>query len=546
MKLRKDLILIISISFFVAVINVLIVIVGTLKIPPGSAYLAVGHYFLDYFEYVQQIVQGMRGRWLVNNPFTPNDPTETFIGWGQYLIYGKIANLFHWSPYFTYWFIVFILSIILCLLLFQLIKQLIPQESFFFQLMTWLLSIFAAPFVKIFSENSQLKIVAFDFWYAPMSLFHRFGGVPHQLMITTLVAALLILLSQLFTNFSKLNWKQLVGRSLIITALIIFLLTFAPFPVISLISSLVVTGWIYLNKFLVKNSKKEVGSLILFLGLTLVIVLPAALIIQRSHDVGDLFKRAITWETAQFHYPFIWELLATTGPILIFVPFGIIPFLKQNSPLRWLFFFFTVFSYFYFYTPLALFFGTHNGRFLNPVSYVLFGTLTILGMKTVTGWLTKKRILFNSLVFAFLIYFLLVTYVIYRSFAGIDRLSYLPKQLISAIKLLDQYPDNKAVLTSPPLSLGLIVPAIVDRKVYLGRSIFTPDYEQRTTISDRFYRGLLPAEQAKKLIIDNNIGYVILAQLEAVEAGYQADNLEKYPFLKKIFENEAVKIYKVF
>lgn len=537
----KQSLLLISISIFIAVINILIVIVGAFKIPKGSAYLAVGHYFLDYFEYVQQIVQGMRGQWLVDNPYTINDPTRTFIGWGQYLIYGKIANIFHWSPYFAYWFIVFILSIVLCLLLFQLVKQLLPKESFFFQLMAWLLSLFAAPFIKIFIENNQLKIVPFNFWYAPMNIFYRFGGVPHHMLTTVLVAFSLLFIAKLLTNLDEFSWKQLFCKTLIISLTLIFLLTFAPFQVINIISALAVVSWFYLNQHLVKDAQKKIAKLIFFLGLSLIIIVPTAVFIRTFHQSGDLFKRTIAWETAQQSYPSLWIVLATTGPILIFIPFAIKDFFKSSSPLRLLFFFFTVFSYLFYYSPLAVYLGSHNGRFITPANYILFGVLTFLGMKTVSYWLTKNKILLIGLIVIFLSYFLLITINIYRSFGGIDRLSYLPKELISGIKILDKQPDKKVVLTSPPLSLGVIVPVLVDRKVYLGRPMWTPDYENKIVLVDQFYRGQMTVEQAQQLVIKNNIGYVILSPLES----YQAINIEKYPFLKKIFENKEVKIYYV-
>ena len=385
---------------------------------------------------------------------------------------------------------------------------------------TWLLSIFAAPFVKILTENNRLKIVPFDFWYAPMSIFQRFGGVPHHLLTTILVAFLLLFIAKLLTHLDRLRLKQLAYKTLIVGLSLIFLLTFAPFQVINILSSLTIVGWFFLNQYLARNDKKVKG-LIIFISLTFVLVLPTAIIIKTFHQSGELFERTIVWETAQQSYPPLWLVMAATGPILIFIPFAIKDFFKLSSPLRLLFFFFTVFSHLFYYTPLAVYLGSHNGRFLTPANYILFGVLTFLGMKAVSRRLSKNKKLLIGFIGVFLGYFLLVTVNIYRSFAGVDRLSYLPKQLITGIKTLDSYSDQKAVLTSPPLSLGLIVPVIVDRKVFIGRVMWTPDYDTKLALTDQFYRGQMTIDQAKKLLADNNIGYVILAQQEVLEAGYQ-------------------------
>lgn len=542
----NKLIIVVFIAFFVALLNVSKVIIGALQTTKDTAYLAVGHYMFDYFIYIQQIVQGMRGHWLVENPFTPNDQSKTFIAYGQYLLIGKFAKIFHWSPYFAYWFTLFVLSVILSLLIFYLIKRLLPNENFFLQISAWLLSLFATPFIKIINVNNHFNIIPYEYWYAPMDIFHRFGSLPHHLTSAILIVLVLLLTDRVISCLGSINWLRLLKKTLMIGLLLVFMLTFTPFQVINLMSSFLIVGWIYFNLYLLKNNKKGVLKLIIFLGLILIIVIPSAIYIKISLQSIDYFKKASLWEMTQQNYPGFWEFIAVTGPILIFIPFGIKTFFKSTVPLKLLFFFYTFFCYIYFYSPLAFFFGSHNGRFVNPIIYVLFGVLTILGMKAVTGRLTKKPILLTGILVVFLGYFLIVTSVIYKSLPGVDVFSYFPKELITGIKVLDRQPDKKAVLTSPMMHLGLIVPIIVDRKVYLGRSFSTPDFENKTVIVHQFYEGIMTSEQAKQLVIENNIGYVILSSLETHQFGdYKASTLEAYPFLKKIYENKAVKVFKV-
>jgi len=538
------LIFVVFLSFFVALLSVSKVIIGALQTTKDAAYLAVGHYFFDYFVYIHHIAQGMRGHWLVDNPYTPFDQSKTFIAFGQYLLMGKLAKIFHWSPYFTFWFFVFVLTVILCLLIFYLIKRLLPNENFFLQISAWLLSIFATPFIKITSIDNHLKIIPYEYWYAPISIFHRFGVLPHQLISTILIILVLLLVDRIISRLDSLKWSHLLNRTSVVGLLLIFLLTFVPFQVINLMSSFLIVGWIYFNIHLLKGRKINILKLIIFLGLILIIVFPTATYIKISIQSIGSFTRASIWEMAQQYYPRFWEFIAVTGPILIFIPFGIKIFFKSTTPLKFLFFFFTFISYIYFYSSLSLFFGSHNGRFVNPIVYVLFGVLTILGIKTVADRLTKKPILSIGILVVFLGYFLIVTSVIYKSLPGVDVFSYLPKELITGIKVIDRYVDNRAVLTSPMVPLGVIVPVIVDRKVYLGNFLATPDYDNKTVIVHQFYEGFMSNERANQLLEENNIGYVILSSLEMRQFGsYKVDTLKAYPFLRKIYQNKDVVIF---
>ena len=546
-KIIWETIIVIFLTCFVALLNVSKVIIGAFQTTKDATYLAVGYYFYDYFQYIQYIVQGMRGHWLVENPFDPYDKSKTFIAFGQYLLIGKLANIFRWSPYFAYWLTLFVLMIILSLLIFYLIKRLIPNEKFFIQISAWLLSLFAAPFIKVIYVNNHLQIIPYEYWYAPMSIFHRFGVLPHHLTSSILIILILLLTDRIISHLGNLNWLWIFKNTLVVSLLLVFMLTFAPFQVINLMSSFMIVGWIYFNLYLLKNNKQSVYKLIIFLGLTLIIIFPSAIFTKISLQSIDSFKRGSIWEIALQNYPRFWEFFAVTGPILIFVPFGIRAFFESKIPLKFLFFFYTFFSYLYFYSPLAAFFGSHNGRFVNSIVYVLFGVLTILGIKEVVSRLTKKPVLLTNILIALLLgYFIIVTSVIYKSLPGVDAFSYLPKELITGIKILDRQSDKKVVLTSPMLSLGMIVPIIVDRKVYLGRSFSTPDFENKTVIVDQFYAGIMTKEQAEQLVIANNIGYVILSSLETQQFyNYKASILEAYPFLKKIYENKEVIIYKV-
>jgi 4-amino-4-deoxy-L-arabinose transferase-like glycosyltransferase len=201
-----------------------------------------------------------------------------------------------------------------------------------------------------------------------------------------------------------------------------------------------------------------------------------------------------------------------------------------------------IFSYLYYFTSLARYFGTFNSRFLTASVYILFGTLAILGIIEIANWFGKrKKILISSLILLLLVYFFWITAIIYKSFGPVDQTSYLPNSIYNGMQFLGNQPDKRAVLTSPDKYFGAVVPVFADKNVYIARPMFTPDFENRSNIADRFFRGDMDQTEAKKFLNDNKIGFVLLTFME----NYQPENLNKYSFLNLIYDKEGVKIFKV-
>ncbi len=527
---------IINLAFFVSFLSILRVIVGFIQTPPGSVYLAVGHYYQDYFEYLQQTAQGMMGHWTVLNQFATDDPTQTILGWGQYLIIGKIVKIFHLSVVTGYWLAVFFLVFILSLSIFFIIRRLLPKLGFYYQLAAWLFCLFAAPFFKIVNEIGVNKIILYDFWYSPMSFFHRFGGIPHHLSTGIFTILILLISADIFDQLRKDVFSKIIYLKIIVaTGLMVLLLTFAPLQVVNLISAIFFLGF---TSIMFNN--KSVKKIIFFLLFIILIIFPTAWLIKISHDGSGLFQRAIIWETLQEYHPKLLLIFLTTGPILIFASFGLRRYFKNVSNIRWLLLFYVCFSYLYFFTPLAGYLGTFNLRFLSPVAYILFAGLAILGIIEIGHWFEKrKQIPITFLTVLLLSYFIWITAVAFISFGPVDKTSYLPNPIYSGLKFLGNQPEKKAVLSSA--YFGLMIPVFADKNVYIGRMIFTPDLEKKLVISDRFYQGEMNLKEAKKFVNNNQIGFIFLTFYDI----YQPQSLEKYTFLKIIYDKENVKVYKV-
>src|SRR3989338_9112683 len=243
------------VAFIVAVLTVLHVLIGFAKTPTGTVYMWTGHYFLDYFEYVQSISQGTWGRWFANNPFTTDYPSEILFWRWQYLIFGKIGKIFHLSSIGTYWLSNVLLSFVLSLLIFKAIEKLLANESFKIQFSAFLLTLFATPLFKFVKDASGLKASIFGFWNDKAVFFDRFEPVPYHLSATILALAVLLLCHfPENTNMQALS-LTLIKRMILVVVIMLFLLTFSPSSVLLLLATLGLSFTVLAIKSLIKKKK---------------------------------------------------------------------------------------------------------------------------------------------------------------------------------------------------------------------------------------------------------------------------------------------------
>lgn len=525
---------ILTIAIVVNIINLSHLVVGFAKTSVDSIYLFTGHYYLDYFVYVQAIAQGIKGRWLHENPYSGDDSARTILGWWQYVIYGKLGGLFHLSAVQIYWLMVIIYSIILTFLIYIFIRKLLDKESFVIQILTLLIFIFATPFYRLTTGVAEWRPVPYEFWYSQNSLYQRFGATPHHYLSTIIVAVELILLAGIVEKITK-------TRAAIFLILMVFLLTFSPMQVINILSAL---GLITLLQLKKRNGIK----LLFFMTITIVIILPAAFIIKILHSqMGILVRSSAADFTLNQKVPFAQFLLAT-GPIVLLAPLGIKPFFSKLTPFKKIFFCFVLSSIIFFFSPLSYFLGSYNARFLSGLNYVFAASLGLLGIKYFSSKIFSRSPIIMLISISVLFLFFLPYHLYYLKGRLTDvnlftTVSYLPKKVIEGFEFLDPQPQDEIVLTAPAFSTGLFLPIFADKKVYIGKIAFTQDFDKKVALAEKFYWGEMEANEAKIFLQKNKIGFVVLTSQDMKY--YSTLSLVKYNFLKEIYKNSDIVIYKI-
>ena len=512
----SQLIFVINIGLIASIINFFHVIIGYARTLPGQVYLATGHYYLDYFEYLQAISQGQHGQWLWESDYITNVKIKTIFGMWQYLIFGKIGRLFHLSPIVTYWGTNIILSIILSVLIFFVIKKILINKPFFWQLAAYVLAIFSAP------------IPPFRFWNDQATLFNRFGNIPYHISDQIIVLLIILIVTDSLDKIVSLSKKTVIIRSAAIIGLLFFLLSFSPASFLLIVASLVLTLiWFLFSK--------QSFSKIKFLGVILFMTFPLALfmkIFYINKFFSGVSQAEISW---QVHPPLIFVFL-TTGPILLFCWLGFKNYFRQLTTIKIIFLSFVFSSYLMFFSPIAFYLKTTNTRFLSPLNYILLAVLTVAGIKKLKSLL--------------IICLMLLVLFIPGNIEGIksqindpnlaSTISYLPKGIIDGFKYLDTLPGKQTVLTTPAQFLGMIASIYSGKPVYLNRPGLH-NYDQKADITAKFYWGSLSEHQAKEFLEKNQIGYVALTSIE----DYPLDKISQYGFLKKIYQNQDVVIFQL-
>ena len=119
-------------------------------------------------------------------------------------------------------------------------------------------------------------------------------------------------------------------------------------------------------------------------------------------------------------------------------------------------------------------------------------------------------------------------------------ISYVPKGIVEGFKFLDRQPQRSNVLLTPSQFLGTVVSAFTDRRTYIARHAATPDYLDKNLRTSNFYLGAMSDDQALDFLKKNDLQFVVLTSIE----GYDVNLLFRYPFLREIYRNKDIIIFK--
>lgn len=503
---RAEWLIIGILALIMSSLNLLHVILEWFRNPADRVFTGIAHYFADFFLYAAQMKQGANGSLLYYHRFTNESVPPTWIYWFNNLL-GFIGNLFGLSPFATYNVSLFFL-VIVCILLFYYFLIMLYESDRIKRVIALIFILTASPFL-LFGNAEGL-------WFSPSLAFNRIGGVPHQVFQT-------ILFILLTMSFSR--------KSLFIIPLAVLASSANPIQMLLFILAAFVTTVV----LFIKHRDIRAGLPLIIL---LAVSFPAAWLTNKQFD-SPVLAISKVWETAQWvnrSFPFV---LKSIGPILLFIPFGIAPFLGKFRPVTILIFSYAAISFLLFFSPVPALLSTTPIRYLHPASYILLPILAVEGI-----FALSNRII---IIMALLLYSILTI----PSFAGelqgritpatnpgvlMDtEFNHVPLPVVTALTWLGRQPTDPSrpvVLVDSKKRIEILVPAFADKTVFTGHPLHTLYPEVKEKLRRDFFEGSMTEEQKKQFLTNHRIGYIITTPTSVL------------PSFKKVFSNDAITIYK--
>lgn len=540
---QKHILISLSISIGVLVANFWHIISQWFNNPHDRLYIWIAHYYADYFLYVSQIAQGIRGNWIISSSMYTNEPIpDTWVYWPNVLI-GKIGSGVTTSPFILYTLSLVLFVSVLLFLLYTLTRLIFPKQPHI-QRIAFLFCTTASNFIHIPALLSRGEFsLTHQMWFSPTPALNRFGGVPHQTLQTILLLCVILLSARLFIFPQRL--KQGVPIYLLFIIMCFFAATVSPIQMLLVSSAIVFTLVVF---------KPNLQSIIP-VTLGLLAAATGAYMVNNAFDQSPLYTVAKAWEAAQGVTASGIGLLLAMGPISVLLPFGVYAFLKKLSPLRLILFSYGLISFAAFVSPIPHILTTSPTRWIHPASFVIWYCIAALGTIELSTLFSRvytsidtKRIRISHICSSMLI----VTYILITLPAIITQVrarstkeaasilysdvNHVPLPIISALSTLEILPNTGVVLTDPTLPYDALVPIFTGKRSFTGHPVHTLFPQVKEQLRQQFFSGTMNEQTAKQFLTDHSIHYVIAS-------APAARILPSYSFLTSSYYNEAITIY---
>ena len=527
-----------------AFLNIFHILPHFFKAPPGTSYLAIGHYGYDYLACLAVIKQGLAGSWSAVNQFN----SEKMAGWWvvtwPLLLAGQIGRLFSFSAPLVYWLSVFLLTVVILLAAYFLIS-LVCREKKFLVFPVFLTFIFAAPFFKIKTLKPFSPEVYRLTWYSEATFLNRLSVIPHHLTAIFLTLALFLACFSFWEYFfpKKASSSKIWLKFFPIALLFVLIMTLWPLRIVYLFPTFIFSfGWGFFS-YQLKEKQKLLTGLKMVLFLTIFLILTGLCF---KKDISNVYlPEVVSWEKAQMEFPSLGRFLLATGPVFILGWLGLIFLIlkKVKLPLVLVFGLSASFlSYFLFFTPVSLVFSNHNSRFIFSEAYLFLSLSLFFALEKI---FPKKIKVFWLLVVILAIFsfpsFFQVLKVRAKSLEGVSPIHlFLDKEVLAGFQFLDRLPGEKVVLTPPSSDFGVVLPAFAKAKVFLGYWPGTTNYQQKLSQAQDFYNGKMSRLQQKEFLTKNGINYIIWTFYDSPMPSFLSSG-----DFTPIFSNSKIKILSV-
>jgi len=517
---------------------------GFFHIPGNTIYLGISHWYEDYLYYVSQVTQGMTGKNLVVNLYSP-DTIPPSINWYFNMLLGKITGFTQGSPWIIYDTILFLFVCIFMVLVYRLNKTLFNNPTLV--LIASVIAISNNPFYAITKDpTGTVVITPYDFFFSPGPSLNRLGGIfTHALQNSLMVGALIIwhvFITQILKHNSS---KKTIRTGILLSLVLVALFINNAYSAMILMGSLGIA-----TAILALRSKNKHTILRAFLALFVVyfpVLVPFIMQLQTfSHP---FFRYTIDWEKNMGHTDPKSFLLAM-GLMGIFAPIGLVPFAKKySSPIRMGILSYCAISVGLYFSPIPPLIGAMYTRIPTPMLWVCFASLAALGLWTVSTLITK---ILPAKLRPFVLPILVSLYIGFQippphrevstriaDARGWWYVNYVDKNLVHGLATVKSKPSLSQGIA--PLPTALLVPVMTGKTVFVAHRTLSTQVPERVVLVDSFYRLNMTPSEAKQFLAGNKIDFVVFQGANQPKEMM----MEAYPFLSPLYTSPTATIFTI-
>jgi hypothetical protein len=524
---KKEIIALIVWSIFIIILSIIPYLIGASYCPPGMKFMYfIGNNF-DQNSYIAWMKQAQEGNILFEDKFTTEPHPKVFFH-PFFLFCGIFSSITGIDLLITYHLIRVIFTFILLILVYlfsSIFLSKIHYKLFFLMLISlssglgWL-----APHPLLSPLGNNYQIMSIDMWVSEAITFLIILTKP--LFITAL-----ILMISIFILILKSYETKKVYLSVIAGILGAILGLIHPYDIITIYSvNIIYLIWI-------RGNYKQIKSFIIFLILSL----PAIIYEYIIFTFTPVFKEwAKTFTLSPNPYSFIigYGFIGLFAFIYIYYNWD----KKSKKDIFLISWVFTVLllSYFPIRFQRRLILGLH-------IPLTLLATNGIF--KYVIPWI-KNKPFFKKINEAILLLIIFVLTIPTNIRYIIDDLYHtktyylnynLYNEDVEALKWVDKnIPSSETVLAS--FVIGIYIPGWTGNKVYVGHYDQTINANEKLKRIRIFFNNETTINERINLIKESKARYIYYGPFERIVG---TPNFDKMDFLKKIYQNEKVSIYKI-
>jgi hypothetical protein len=471
---HKELIVVVTISFLIAIASLFQTLVYVFKTPAGFIYPLVHNYQQDFYWYISLMHQGMGGSFLLTSQYSPETFAPQLVN-TFFPLFGFIARIFHISLPLMYTILRLVGGAGLLTAGWILLKEL--KLHIWQRVVTYFLMIIGAPFWYL--ENGKFHQIG-EFWTGFDPIL-RITWLPHHTISNTLSILAMIMFNRGLRETKKVGYQLYLyyiyaglaaSMSIWLNPASVFLLT-----------SILLISIVY--TLLRLNVNRIVGLIIYFV----LMVIPIILLwrVQLSVFPWTAFR---DWESYVQYPVSVYNYLKMLGVIgVIGIIGGIIVINKRNllwyMMLGWFLLPFIGLLILIKYLPIS------NGRFLQTVGYI-----PASGLATITIWEFSKIFKRNQNLFIQLFISITLLINIPSFIASIERqLKYVDDNMNhsqvmvkndtwEAISYLSM---KKGGIIIAPFDISTMIPAFSGFKTLVGHPTFTYRLNEKSSDLNSFY-----------------------------------------------------------